>query len=88
MAIMFLLSLAFSNFGVSLTAGVGLTLPALLIANSVRFWIYYPWSYPFVVFYTHVRKYPQIPILNWLAPAVFIILIMTSYFKFKYKEIL
>lgn len=88
MAIMFVLSLIFRNSGVSLAVGVGFSLPTLLIANSARFWIYYPWSYAFVVFYTHIRTYPQIPILNWLVPTIFILFILVSYFQFKYKEIL
>ncbi len=88
MAIMFVLSLTFSNFGVSLVAGVGLSLPAILIANSARFWIYYSWSYPFTVFYTHLSEYPQLSVLGWLAPFIFILLILLSYFQFKYRQIL
>lgn len=30
---------------VPLGVGIGLALPAMLIANS-RYWIFYPWTYP------------------------------------------
>lgn len=45
-ALQYYLSFKFSNIGIPLVTGIGLTLPAMLISNSERFWIYYPWTYP------------------------------------------
>ncbi|WP_257349895.1 ABC transporter permease [Pseudalkalibacillus decolorationis] len=45
-AIQFYVSMRFSHVGVPLMVGIGLALPSMLIANSAKYWIYYPWTYP------------------------------------------
>ncbi|MGP4079885.1 ABC transporter permease [Pseudalkalibacillus sp. R45] len=45
-AIQFYISFRFSHIGVPLAVGIGLALPSMLIANSAKYWIYYPWTYP------------------------------------------
>ncbi len=45
MAILYSLSIRFSHMAIPLGIGIGLTLPAIIVANS-RYWILYPWTYP------------------------------------------
>ena len=45
MAILYVLSIRFSHMAIPLGIGIGLTLPAMLVANS-KYWIFYPWTYP------------------------------------------
>lgn len=45
-ALMYYLSIRFSHIGVPAGGGIALAFPAILIANSARYWIYYPWTYP------------------------------------------
>lgn len=45
MAIMYILSIRHSHMSLPLGVGIGLALPAMVVANS-KFWIIYPWTYP------------------------------------------
>lgn len=45
MAILYVLSIRFSHMAIPLGIGIGLTLPAMIVANS-KLWIFYPWTYP------------------------------------------
>ena len=49
LAVQYYLSYRFHSVIIPLVAAVGLTLPALLAANSARLWIYFPWTYPTVI---------------------------------------
>ncbi len=44
-SIIYVLSIRFSQMTIPLGVGIGLTLPAMIVANT-RYWIIYPWSYP------------------------------------------
>jgi len=44
-AIIYVLSIRFSQMALPLGMGICLTLPAMLVANT-RYWVIYPWSYP------------------------------------------
>ncbi|NLZ54411.1 MAG: hypothetical protein GX892_14960 [Thermoanaerobacteraceae bacterium] len=45
MAIIYVLSIRYSQMALPLGVGIGLTLPAMIVANT-KYWIIYPWSYP------------------------------------------
>jgi len=45
MALLYFLSMRFAQMTVPLAVGIGLSLPAILVANT-RFWALYPWTYP------------------------------------------
>ncbi|WP_338753262.1 ABC transporter permease [Bacillus sp. FJAT-52991] len=45
-SVLFFFSYRFQHTGIPLGIGIGLSLPAIMIGQSERFWIYYPWSYP------------------------------------------
>ncbi|NLW40050.1 MAG: ABC transporter permease subunit [Tissierellia bacterium] len=45
MAILYVSSIGFAHMAIPLGIGIGLTLPAMIVANS-KFWIFYPWTYP------------------------------------------
>lgn len=49
LGVQFYLSYRFSNVFVPLAAAALLTLPALLVANSETYWVFYPWVYPTVI---------------------------------------
>ncbi|HHY42796.1 MAG TPA: ABC transporter permease subunit [Thermoanaerobacterales bacterium] len=44
-AVIYVLSIRFSQMALPLGVGISLTLPAMLVANT-RYWVIYPWSYP------------------------------------------
>jgi len=45
MAILYVLSIRYSQMTVPLGIGIGLALPAMLVANT-KYWLIYPWTYP------------------------------------------
>lgn len=45
MAILYVLSVRYTQMTVPLGIGIGLTLPAMVVANS-KYWLIYPWTYP------------------------------------------
>jgi Uncharacterized protein conserved in bacteria len=45
-ALLYYLSIRFSHIGVPAGGGIALAFPAIIISNSTRYWIYYPWTYP------------------------------------------
>lgn len=45
MAILYVLSIRFSHMALPLGVGIGLSIPAMIVANS-KFWMFYPWTYP------------------------------------------
>ena len=47
-AIIYVLSIRYSQMALPLGVGICLTLPAMIVANT-KYWIIYPWSYPIMV---------------------------------------
>lgn len=45
MAILYLISMRFSNIGVPLGIGIGFAMPSVIAANT-KIWFIYPWTYP------------------------------------------
>lgn len=45
MAMLYVLSLKFTHIALPLGVGIGLSLPAMVVANT-RYWLVYPWTYP------------------------------------------
>lgn len=45
MALLYVLSVRYSQMTLPLGMGIGLALPAMVVANS-RYWLFYPWTYP------------------------------------------
>ena len=52
--VIFYVSYRFTHFGAPLAIGVGLAFPSMLIANSEKYWIFYPWDYPIISSLSHV----------------------------------
>lgn len=48
LGVIFYMSYRFTNFGVPIAIGVGLAFPSMFIANSEKYWIFYPWDYPII----------------------------------------
>ncbi|GAB7388284.1 hypothetical protein BSNK01_21210 [Bacillaceae bacterium] len=46
MAVQYVLSIRFSHIGIPLAFGIGLSIPTILVANSDKYWIFDPWTYP------------------------------------------
>lgn len=45
MVLLYVLSLKFSHLALPLGVGIGLSLPAMVVANT-KYWLIYPWTYP------------------------------------------
>ncbi|WP_100330334.1 ABC transporter permease [Bacillus xiapuensis] len=56
LAVLFFLSYRFQHPGIPIGIGIGLALPIILIGQSTRFWIYYPWCYPMIAALTDPAK--------------------------------
>ncbi|WP_406243260.1 ABC transporter permease [Tissierella carlieri] len=86
MIIIYIISINFSHVGVPLGLGIGLTLPALLVANT-KYWIFYPWTYPAMatsgggLFESSMLIYP-------FSIVLFVIAFVIGLYKFKTKDIL
>ncbi|WP_052948638.1 ABC transporter permease [Mesobacillus campisalis] len=52
--ILFYLSFQFAHVAVPMAVGAGLAFPSMLVANSEKYWIFYPWDYPIVASMNYV----------------------------------
>lgn len=86
-AIQFYLSFSFNHIGIPLAVGTALTFPVLLILNS-KYWIYYPWTYPFAVFNTRFFQHAPMELLKFICPVSFIFIVLAGYIQFKGRDIL
>lgn len=86
-AVQFYLSFRFSHIAIPLIAGVGLTLPAMMISNSTRFWIYYPWTYPMTATSLESIGSKVIPMYTVCA-ILFIGVIFIGFLQFRKKDII
>ncbi len=51
---LFYLSFQFAHVAVPMAVGAGLAFPSMLVANSEKYWIFYPWDYPIVASMNYV----------------------------------
>lgn len=88
-AMQFYLSFRFSHIGIPLAFGAGLSLPSMLIANSTKYWIYYPWTYPIVSTMTETFGVGE---KGWIMYSIcfvsFVIIISAGLLRFRTKDIL
>ena len=87
--VIFYLSYRFTHFGVPLAIGAGLAFPSMLIANSEKYWIFYPWDYPIISSLTHVfemgGKGTSMLGISFL---IFLSAILIGLIRFRTKDIL
>lgn len=87
-SLQFYLSYRFSHFGIPLAAGIGMSLPSMLVVNSGKYWIYYPWTYPIVsglseMFGTDGKG----PIMYTVCFVSFLLFILFGLYQFRKKDI-
>lgn len=87
-AIQFYLSFFFTHIGIPLAVGIGCSLPCILIANSEKYWIYYPWAYPIVAAGDYFKGYTNTDLLKGICPTVFVVIIIIGLIQFKIRDIL
>jgi hypothetical protein len=89
MALQFYLSFRFSHIGIPLAFGIGMSLPSMLVANSEKYWIYYPWTYPIFSTLTNMfQPGEKETFMYGICFILFFIIILTGLVKFKSKDIL
>ncbi|AIE59052.1 ABC transporter permease [Bacillus methanolicus] len=87
-SLQFYLSYRFSHFGIPLVAGIGMSLPSMLIANSEKYWIFYPWTYPIVSGLTEIFGTDgKGPIMYAVCFVSFFVLILFGFHQFRKKDI-
>lgn len=87
-ALQFYLSIKFSHIGIPLAFGAGLALPSMLVANSARYWIYYPWTYPIVVTLSETFSLGQRGSMVYIISIVsFVIIVCLGFIEFRKKDI-
>ncbi|MBS4538930.1 ABC transporter permease [Clostridium sp. D2Q-11] len=91
-AIQFYISFKFKNVGVPLGVGAIFTLPTILIANSTKYWIFYPWTYPVLTmmpnFVTSAEQTLRYGIMYGVSILSFISIIGVGLYKFRSKDII
>lgn len=90
MALQFLLGLIFTQPLIPIGIGVGLGMPAILMANSVKYWIYYPWTYPIVTLFhdTFEKLVTQQMVLFAVSGTLFAALFTGGLIYFKQRDII
>ncbi|TLS37100.1 ABC transporter permease [Pseudalkalibacillus caeni] len=88
-ALLFYLSIRFSHVGIPLAVGAGLALPAMLIANSAKYWIVYPWTYPVMATLTETFDMGGKAVAMYAVCLLsLLIVIPLGLFQFRSKDIL
>lgn len=90
MALQFLLSLIFTQPLIPIGIGVGLGMPAILMANSARYWKFYPWTYPVVTFFGDIFRgaFSQKFWMFSVSGILFIIFFVGGLIYFKRRDII
>ncbi|MTI69807.1 MAG: hypothetical protein FH751_06070 [Firmicutes bacterium] len=89
----FFLSIKFKHIGVPLGIGSALTLPVILVINSTKYWIVYPFAYPMIAITPNLVTLSEEQILKHyimygVSGLIFIIIIGIGLLKFKNKDIM
>lgn len=88
--VVFYLSYRFSHFGIPISIGAGLAFPSMLIANSEKYWIFYPWDYPIISSLSFVFEDGGEKGVMMLGISIFIFLfaILIGFIRFQTKDII
>lgn len=86
-AIQFVLSFRFSHVGIPLALGTGLAVPTIFVANSERFWMYDPWTYPVMVYFgPAMEEFKKGMLLYGGALVIFSVIILLGLQEFKRRD--
>lgn len=87
----FYLSMRFKHIGIPLGIGIGAILPIILIANSAKYWIFYPWTYPLLTIMPNsiISIAPEkYGIMYGISVISFIMIILMGLKQFNRKDII
>lgn len=91
-SLQFYLSMRFKNAGIPLGVGALSILPTILVANSTKYWIFYPWTYPMLTmmphFITSSDQTMKYSIMYGVSIISFIMIIGMGLLQFNKKDIL
>ena len=89
MGVIFYMSYRFANFGVPIAIGVGLAFPSMFVANSEKYWIYYPWDYPIISSLNFVFESGEKGmVMLGISIFIFIFAILIGFIQFLSKDIM
>jgi hypothetical protein len=87
--LVFYVSYRFSHFAVPMVIGAGFAFPSMLVANSERYWIFYPWDYPIVSSMNYVFDMGGKNIIMLIISiSIFLLSVFIGFIRFRTKDIL
>jgi lantibiotic transport system permease protein len=87
--VIFYLSYQFSHVAVPMAVGAGLAFPSMLVANSEKYWIFYPWDYPIVASMNYVFDMGGKDLLMLgVSGLIFCLFILIGFSSFRRKDVL
>ncbi len=87
--LVFYVSYRFSHFGVPMVIGAGLAFPSMFVANSEKYWIFYPWDYPIISSITDVFDTGGKNIIMLIISiSIFLLSVFIGFLRFRTKDIL
>jgi hypothetical protein len=87
--IVFYSSYRFTHFGVPMVIGAGLAFPSMFVANSEKYWIFYPWDYPIVSSMNHVFDMGgKNVIMLIISISIFLLSVFIGFVRFRTKDVL
>ena len=87
--LVFYVSYRFSHFGVPMVIGAGLAFPSMFVANSEKYWIFYPWDYPIVSSMNYVFDMGGKNIIMLIISiSIFLLSVFIGFLRFRTKDIL
>ncbi|MFD2043814.1 ABC transporter permease [Ornithinibacillus salinisoli] len=87
--VIFYMSYRFTHFGVPMVIGAGLAFPAMFVANSEKYWIYYPWDYPVVSSMSDILDMGgKSFIMLIVSISLFLLAVFMGFLRFRTKDVL
>jgi hypothetical protein len=87
--LVFYVSYRFSHFGVPMVIGAGLAFPSMFVANSEKYWIFYPWDYPIISSLADVFDAGGKNIIMLIISiSIFLLSLFIGFLRFRTKDIL
>ncbi|SFB06505.1 MULTISPECIES: ABC transporter permease [unclassified Bacillus (in: firmicutes)] len=87
--VIFYISYRFQHVAIPLAVGAGLSLPSMFVANSEKYWIFYPWDYPIMSSLSHMFSMgDKASIMYAICLVTFIFCLLIGFLQFKSKDIL
>ncbi|NLM51415.1 MAG: ABC transporter permease subunit [Firmicutes bacterium] len=88
MAVLYVVSIRHKQMTIPLGIGIGLALPAMLVANS-KFWLVYPWTYPIMAALgVDMDLFSKGPIVYFVSIILLIIVFLSGSKNFCQKDII